>query len=231
MPAGHCAGVIVVAARGAGGLRLVAVEPDAPGLAVEPATLIDGTRRFATLRFDGVAVGPDAVLATGDGAHHALDAIVARAVTAIAADAVGAAGHALDLSVEYAKQRVQFGRPIGSFQAVKHKLADMFLHTQAASAAVEGAADALDDDVDGTLEHAARPVEVAASYARDAAVAVAGDAVQAHGGIGFTWEHDCHLLLKRTKLDQALLGDPAVHRERLAQLLLEAAQQRREVPA
>jgi alkylation response protein AidB-like acyl-CoA dehydrogenase len=145
-------------------------------------------------------------------------AMLDRGAVAVAADALGAAHRALDMAVDYARQREQFGRPIGAFQAIKHKLADMYLLVQGAALAVEGAADALDKGQD-----ARRLVAVASSYARDAAVQVTGDAIQVHGGIGYTWEHDCHRLFKRAKFDQAFLGDPSAHRERLAALVFDQA--------
>jgi hypothetical protein len=173
---------------------------------------VDRTRQVARVVFRDVRVPASARL---PGGGEALTAMSDRGSVALAADALGAARRALDMAAGYAKQREQFGRPIGSFQAIKHKLADMYLLVQGAAVAVEGAAEALDAGGD-----ARRPVAVAASYARDAAVKVTGDAIQVHGGIGYTWEHDCHRLFKRAKFDEAFLGDPPVHRERLAALML-----------
>lgn len=217
VPDAHVADVLVIAAHDAAGdTTLAVVERTTPGLSIERTPTIDGTRRLATLQLAGVTLDESALI-PGDVIGLVLD----RGVVILAADGVGAAREVLDRSVEYAKERVQFGRPIGSFQAVKHMLANMFVRTEAASAAVEGAAEA----IDSRSQHAKRLAGVAASYARDAAVQVAGDAVQAHGGIGFTWEHDCHLFLKRTLLDAALLGDPGTHREQLAALMLTEAQE------
>jgi alkylation response protein AidB-like acyl-CoA dehydrogenase len=215
VPDAHVADVLVIAAHDGGGEpALAVVEQSTPGLTVVPTPTIDGTRRLATVQLADVTLDDTALIA-GD----VIGPVVERGVVVLAADGVGAAREVLDRAVAYAKERVQFGRPIGSFQAVKHMLANMFVRTEAASVAVEGAAEA----IDGGAENASRLAEVAGSYARDAAVQVAGDAVQAHGGIGFTWEHDCHLFLKRTQLDAALLGDPSAHRERLAALMLAAA--------
>ncbi len=161
VPDAHLAQVFVVAARDGARVRLALVEGGAAGLTIEPAPTIDRTRRLATVRLERVAVEPSAFLGSDDSAN-VIDALVDRALVVLAADAVGAAKAALALSVEYAKQRVQFGRPIGSFQAVKHMLANMFLRAEAATAAVEGAAEAL--DADPTI--ASRSVAVAASYAR-----------------------------------------------------------------
>src|SRR5262249_54816540 len=138
---------------------------------------------------------------------------------AIAADAVGAARRALDMAVEYAKQRVQFGRVIGSFQAIKHKLADMYVLQQAAEAAIEGAAEAMDIDPLGSRRRAA----TAGTFCRVAASRIVGDAIQAHGGIGFTWEHDCHLLFKRAKFDEVYLSDVWDQQDRLMTVVRSAA--------
>jgi alkylation response protein AidB-like acyl-CoA dehydrogenase len=208
------ADLLIVAARrtDTGRVDLIAVPADAPGLVITEHLAIDRTRHLATvevrnLRVDGSAALPESAAA--------LAALQQRASVAIAADALGAARRALDLAVEYAKQREQFGRPIGSFQAIKHKLADMYLLGQGARLAVEGAARALDDGAD-----ARRLVSVAGSYAIDAATKVTGDAIQVHGGIGYTWEHPGHRLFKRAKFDELYLQNPASHRESLARLVL-----------
>jgi alkylation response protein AidB-like acyl-CoA dehydrogenase len=173
---------------------------------------VDRSRRLATLTFHQVDI---------DDATR-LHGTVTRALrsyggVALAADAMGAAGRALDLAVSYAKVREQFGRPIGSFQAIKHKLADMYLLVRTGTLAVESAARALDE---GSSD-AARLVAVAASYGRDAATKVTGDAIQVHGGIGYTWEHPGHRLFKRAKFDEVLLADPSAYRQDLARLLLD----------
>jgi len=217
VPDAHVADFVVVATTDGRARRLALVETTIPGVDVRPTPTIDHTRRLSQLTFDDVVV--DATAAIDD---TVFDQLVERAATVLAADGAGAAREILARAVEYSKQRVQFNRPIGSFQAVKHMLADMYVLSEAASVAVEGAAHALDLQPDA----APRLASIAASYARDAAERVAGDAVQAHGGIGFTWEHDCHLYLKRTQLDAALFGDTAIHRGRLAGLLLDAARDR-----
>ncbi|HEY3258765.1 MAG TPA: acyl-CoA dehydrogenase family protein [Pseudonocardiaceae bacterium] len=203
------ADLLIVGARSLGEpLELFAVENGSSGIEITELLGVDRTRRVSTVVFRDVRVDASARLPFGG---PALDAVRQRASVALAADATGAARRALDMAVEYAKQRVQFGRPIGSFQAIKHKLADMYLLVQGAVLAVEGAARALDEGLD-----ASRLVAVAGSYAYDAATTVTGDAIQVHGGIGYTWEHDCHRLFKRTKFDELYLGDPATHRETLA---------------
>jgi alkylation response protein AidB-like acyl-CoA dehydrogenase len=206
--------VLLVAARPAvgSGPALFAVEAGTPGVEISEQLSVDRTRQISTVTFRDVRLAGSARLPL---AAEALTAVQQRGAVALAADAVGAARRALDMSVEYAKQREQFGRPIGSFQAIKHKLADMYLLVQGAALAVEGAARALDAGQD-----ASRLVAVAGSYARDAATRVTGDAIQVHGGIGYTWEHDCHRLFKRAKFDELYMGDPATHREALARLVL-----------
>jgi alkylation response protein AidB-like acyl-CoA dehydrogenase len=212
---GAGADLMLVAARRPGDPDpgLFAVESTSPGIEVSELLSVDRTRQLATVVLRDVRVAASAAL---PGSAQALEAMFQRGSVALAADAAGAARRALDMAVDYAKQRHQFGRPIGSFQAVKHKLADMYLLVQGAALAVDGAARALDAGQD-----ARRLVAVAASYSRDAATTVTGDAIQVHGGIGYTWEHDCHRLFKRAKFDEAFLGDPSAHRDLLAALLLD----------
>jgi alkylation response protein AidB-like acyl-CoA dehydrogenase len=214
---GGAADILLVAARRAGAPdpELYIVERGRPGLEVTELLTVDRTRRLASVELRDVRIGEAARLPRGG---DTLEAMLQRGSVAVAADAVGAARRALDMAVSYAKNREQFGRPIGAFQAIKHKLADMYLLVQGAALAVEGAAGALDAGQD-----ARRLVAVAGSYARDAATKVTGDAIQVHGGIGYTWEHDCHRLFKRAKFDEAFLGDPSVHRDRLAALILDKA--------
>jgi len=173
----------------------------------EPA--LDVTREVGWLDVDSVRD----VQAIGNG--DALDRFVDRGATAYAAELLGAAQHMLDESTEYAKQRVQFDRPIGSFQAVKHRLADMLVDVEGMRSAVYWAAWCI------AAEHP--DASVAASTAKvwcsDAAKRVTASALQVHGGIGFTWEHDVHLFLKRVQLDALAFGDATAHRMRLAQLL------------
>jgi alkylation response protein AidB-like acyl-CoA dehydrogenase len=210
---GAGADLLVVAARLPGSEpELFAVDGAAPGLEITELLSIDRTRQLARVVLHDVGVPGSARLPRGAGA---MPAMADRGAVAVAADALGAARRALDRAVSYAKHREQFGRPIGSFQAIKHKLADMYLLVQGAALAVQGAAEALDNERDTR-----RLVAVAASYARDAAAAVTGDAIQVHGGIGYTWEHDSQRLFKRAKFDQVLLGDPWAYRELLAGLVL-----------
>jgi alkylation response protein AidB-like acyl-CoA dehydrogenase len=182
---------------------------DRPGLTLEPVTLLDSSRRVFTLEvppgLEGTSIETDR-LAT----------IAQRAMVAATAELVGTTRWMLTTTLQYAKDRVQFDRPIGSFQAVKHRLADMSLALERASAAVYAAAmahDAADSDRIAAT-HAAK------AAAGEAATLVAKDAVQLHGGIGFTWEHDLHLYVRRAYTAEAFLGSTAWHHDRLADLLL-----------
>jgi alkylation response protein AidB-like acyl-CoA dehydrogenase len=210
---GDAADVVIVGATHAetGSPVLLAAARTLEGISSLPLHVIDRTRQLSHLRFDETPVDSAATVAEGGDAVAVLDSLVDVAAIAIAADAIGAARRALDMSVAYAKERVQFDRPIGSFQAIKHKLADMFVLVEASEAAVAGAARAFDVDPRGARRRAA----TAGSFCRQAASRVVGDAVQTHGGIGFTWEHDCHLLLKRAKFDELYLTDVWSQRERL----------------
>jgi alkylation response protein AidB-like acyl-CoA dehydrogenase len=207
--------LLIVAARRPGDAQpvLYAVDAASAGVRISDHLAVDRTRALATVTLDDVRVDAAAML---PGSAAAIEAMLARGCVALAADALGAARRALDMAVAYAKQREQFGRPIGSFQAIKHRLADMYVLVEGAALAVYGAAQALDEgSADG-----ARLVAVAGSFARDAATKVTGDAIQVHGGIGYTWEHDCHRLFKRAKFDELYLSDPAAQRETLARLML-----------
>lgn len=209
------ADLLVVAADSSDGVVITVIEPGDAGVTVEAVETVDHTRRLATVSLDGVEVPPENVLAEGVHGVEVLRDLVTRGAVAVAADSAGGARRALELAVDYVKEREQFGRKVGSFQAVKHHCADMLIRVEGASAAVQSATDALEH------EPAAVPAAtaVAKAYAGDAAVAVAGDAIQVHGGVGFTWEFDCHLYLKRALLGRALLGDSRHHRETLASTL------------
>ncbi|MEU5882344.1 acyl-CoA dehydrogenase family protein [Spirillospora sp. NPDC047279] len=208
---GADADLILVAANADGGLGLFAVEPGAAGLTRTPLTTLDLTRPQATLTFDGTParrVGPaDATEAVS----RALD----LAAVALAAEQLGGLRHCLNTIVEYAKLRVQFGRYVGSFQGVKHKLADMHCTLEQAESIVRYAAWAADESPDELPLAAA----FAQSYLGRAYFQVAKDHLLLHGGIGFTWEHDAHLYYKRAKSDELLLGPPRLHRARLAERL------------
>lgn len=219
---GHVADLFIVAARGAddGAISLVALPRDTPGLSIEKLTAIDMTRPYARLTFAAVRVPVAALLGTPGGSADALARTLALGAIAVAAEQVGAAEHCLAFSVDYTKQRTQFGRPIGSFQALKHKMADMMVLVEAAKSATWYAACAADEDAGQLFEAAA----VAKSYCSDAFSQCAGDAIQLHGGIGITWEHDAHLYFKRARATANLLGDPMYQREHIAAGLLDDTQ-------
>ena len=204
LPHGARADLFVVAVEGAA----VLVERDAPGLTITPLTSMDQTRPYARLDFGGVAAEP----LTDPAA--ALAAAQATGALAIAADALGGAQACLDHTVSYTKERIQFGRAIGSFQAVKHRLADMMVAVEQARSALYWAACAIDEGSD----EAEFAVHAAKAFACDTYSLCAGEMIQLHGGIGFTWEHDAHLYFKRARSNANLLGTPDWHRERIAAL-------------
>jgi alkylation response protein AidB-like acyl-CoA dehydrogenase len=174
---------------------------------------VDQTRRMFTVAFDGVTLGADRLLCDpGAAAEELWQRVLTLGVFAAACDAAGAAEQALEVAAEYARQRLQFGRPIGSFQAVKHHCANMAIGVEASRAAVRAAAVELDTDPSSWAITAG----ITSSYVGPACSEVCALAMRVHGGIGFTWEHDTHLQMKRVKLDEVLFGTPAWHRRRLA---------------
>jgi len=193
------------------GSGVFAVERGAPGLTVTPLATVDQTRKQGHLTLDDTPAR--LVGAIGAGAA-ALDEALDRASVALLGEQAGAAMRAMEMSAEYARTRFQFGRAIGSFQAVKHMCADMLLEAQSALSAarhVAAAFDAADPDRYADLA-------LAQAYCSDAFVSVAATTIQVHGGIGFTWEHPAHLYLRRARTDAELFGDPAWHRERYVRL-------------
>jgi alkylation response protein AidB-like acyl-CoA dehydrogenase len=207
---GHTADVILVAARSADDVSLFVVDGDADGLTRTPLATMDQTRKQARLEFDGTPARLAG--AEGDG-WRALERVLDLAAVALAAEQVGGAQRVLDMAVEYAKERVQFGRPIGSFQAIKHKCADMLLEVESAKSAAYYAAwcaAELNDELPAMAS-------MAKAYCSEAYFHCAAENIQIHGGIGFTWEHPAHLYFKRAKSSELLFGDPTYHRELLAQ--------------
>ncbi|MFN2610088.1 MAG: acyl-CoA dehydrogenase family protein [Actinomycetota bacterium] len=182
---------------------------DASDADVQPHATIDGTRRTGTVRFD-------AAKARKLGSARGIQAIIDRATAALAAECVGGMQWALDTTVGYAKVRAQFGRPIGSFQAVKHRLAEALLRTESSRSAAYYAAWANA----ASAPDAAYSSSVAKAYVSEAHPWVTGEAIQLHGGIGFTWEHDAHLYFKRAMMNQVLLNDAEYHRERALMMVL-----------
>ncbi len=207
---GHTANLIIVAARTAAGVSLFSVAGDASGLTRTPLSTMDQTRKQAKLEFAGT---PARLIGTEGEGWKTLSKTLDLAAVALAAEQVGGAQKVLDMSVEYAKVRVQFGRPIGSFQAIKHKCADMLLEVESAKSAAYYAGWAAAEDSDELPVVAS----LAKAYCSDAYFHAAAENIQIHGGIGFTWEHPAHLYFKRAKTDELYLGDPTYHRELLAQ--------------
>jgi len=210
---GADAGRLLVAARSdepSDGVVLLHVEAGAAGLTVAPFTTLDSTRRLARVTFERA---PAQVLAAD--VAGALDDAVAVGSLLLGAEQVGVAQRALEMSVDTARTRVQFGRPIGSFQAVKHRCADMLVDVELSRSLVYNALAAVDADPGAaTLE-----ASLVRGFVSDACLSVTASNIQVHGGIGFTWEHDAHLYLKRAKASQLLFGPPTAHRRRAAELL------------
>jgi alkylation response protein AidB-like acyl-CoA dehydrogenase len=209
---------------------IVAVDPREPGISVEPQPVVDESRRLAVVRADGAAVDAASIWRFAGDPQTAVRRLLGRAAVAVACDSLGLSEAMLDATVSYAKVREQFGRPIGSFQAVKHACADMLVKVRVSRQLVTAAVMALASDdggagsatgaVGGAANGAAVDASAAAwmakAYACEAAVEVAGAAMQLHGGIGYTWESGVHRYLKRAALNRALFGSPAAHRARLA---------------
>jgi alkylation response protein AidB-like acyl-CoA dehydrogenase len=214
---GAIADLLVVVARTAGssgedGITFFTVAGDAPGVSRRSLQTLDMTRKLAQVDFDGAAATP---LGTVGAGWPALSKTFDQAAVALANEMVGGAQAVLDMSVEYAKVRVQFGRPIGSFQAIKHKCADMLLEVESGKSAAYYAAWAAAEDNDELPVVAS----LAKAYCSDAYFHCSAENIQIHGGIGFTWEHDAHLYFKRAKSSETYLGDATYHREQLAQRL------------
>ena len=192
------------------------VDSGAEGVSVRAEAGIDPTRRFSSVRFDGVRVGAADSL-PGSGADYY--PVFHRVCVALAAESTGIAQRSLEMAVEYAKDRQQFGRPIGAYQAVSHRCAQMLLETENSRSAVYGAAWAADAEPE-SLPLAA---STAKAYASDVGWRVPDASIQVHGGIGFTWEHDLHFFLKRGRSNAAIFGDAKWHRERVADAVLAGA--------
>ncbi len=217
VPAGNAADLLVVAARrpgssGTDGIGLFAVPSNSAGVERTALPTMDQTRRQATVALNGVRVPASSLLGGNEEAWPAVEKTLQRAAVARAAEQAGGADRCLDMTVQYAKERVQFGRQIGSFQAVKHKCADMLLRVESARSAAYYAGWA------ASVDDAELPVlaSLAKSYCSDAYFHCAADSIQIHGGVGFTWEYDVHIHFKRAKSTETLLGSPAYHRELIA---------------
>ncbi len=219
---GHTANFFVAAAKGENGAALFVLPEDSKGITRTWLPTIDQTRKQAEVVFNNVTISADQLLK--DHAESELQKILQLAMIATAAEQMGAAQQILDMTVAYTKERVQFNRPIASFQAVKHQAADMMLKAEVARSAVYYAACVADDtlhcgNLSAELPEAA---SIAKAYCSDAFFQNAATAMQLYGGVGFTWEYDVHLYFKRAKSSEIFLGNAAHHREQIAKILLDA---------
>ncbi len=217
----HNADLLVVPARtkgkGAKGITLFLVDARQQGVKVTVLKTMDQTRKLCEVTFDTVQVGKDGILGKADQGWALLDRLVDCAKVALCAEMCGGAQKVLEMSVEYAKVREQFGRPIGSFQAIQHKCANMMVQVESAKSATYYAAWATANDV----PEAHLAACMAKAYCSDAYRMVSGEGIQIHGGIGFTWEHDMHLYFKRAKGSEVTFGDATWNRELVAQEVLD----------
>ena len=221
VPDAHLADILVVVARTREGQRpeeglsLFLVPRGARGVEVKLLPTMDQTRKLCEVTFADVTVGADALLGPKNGAWAPLSRVLDRATVALCAEMCGGAQRVLDMTTEYAKIRIAFGKPIGSYQGVKHKAADMLVEIENGKSLTYYAAWAVDENV----PEAPLAASMAKAYVSDAFRKAAGTGIQLHGGIGFTWEHDLHLYFKRAKSSEFTFGDASYHRERVAQLI------------
>ncbi len=215
----HVADCMIVAARTAGqgtrGITLFAIETKRAGVTLVPLKTMDQTRKLFEVRFDEVRATADDVLGEPDQGWRILGPVIDRGKLMMAAEMCGGAQKAMEMAVEYAKIREQFGRPIGSYQAISHKCANMLIDVEGAKSATYAAAWAVTSETDDST----LAVAIAKAAASDAYRRTAADAVQVHGGIGFTWEHDMHLYFKRSKSSEVTFGDAGYNRELIAQMI------------
>jgi alkylation response protein AidB-like acyl-CoA dehydrogenase len=209
---------LIAAARLEGELALFTVPAKAEGLHISPMSSIDLTRKIYEVSFQGVKVSAEDLLARGDAALTAIGRARDIATVGLVAEMTGGMQRLLDMTVEYAKTRKQFGRPIGQFQAVQHRCADMLLYTESSRSAAYYAAYAIQEGI----PEARLAVSIAKAYASDAYREVGNSAIQVHGGMGFTWENDAHLYYRRAKASEVMFGDATHHREQIAKLVIDA---------
>jgi alkylation response protein AidB-like acyl-CoA dehydrogenase len=217
----HLADYVICVARTRGGrnpesgISLFVVDMKSPGVTCTPLISMDQTRRLSEVSFMSVGVSLDTMLSGRGTAWPVLQRALDKATVALCAEMVGGAERAMEMCLEYGKTRVQFGRQIGTFQAVKHKIADMKVWVENAKSVVYYAAWAAASDA----PEAARAASMAKAYCSEMYNRVTADGMQVHGGIGFTWDHDMHLYFKRAKSSEVLLGNATWHRERVAALI------------
>jgi alkylation response protein AidB-like acyl-CoA dehydrogenase len=207
---------LLVTARTDGGLTQCLVPASAAGVHVEAIESVDLVRRFATVHLEGVRVSPDRIVGEIGGAASAVERQLHLAIVLQSAETVGALDRVLEFTLEYLGDRSSFGRPLASYQAIKHRIADMKMWIEGSHGVTEVAVRAVQDDDPDVIE----TVSAAASYLGDHASEIVQDCTQLHGGIGVTWEHDLHLYLRRITLDRNLFGTPAQHRERIAEAII-----------
>jgi alkylation response protein AidB-like acyl-CoA dehydrogenase len=219
VPDADAADLLICVARNGDGLTLLPVARATEGVEVKPMPSMDATRKLYQVEFNNIALNAADLLGADGDPMGALESAIEVATVALCAEMVGGMQWILETSVEYAKTRQQFGRVIGSFQAVQHQCADMLLLTESARSAAYFAAWALTEN--DPMAHLS--VSMAKAYCSDAFREVANRGIQIHGGIGFTWEHDLQLYYKRSKSSETMFGDAIMHRERIAKLVVDAA--------
>jgi alkylation response protein AidB-like acyl-CoA dehydrogenase len=228
VPDGHTAQLLVVAARAEGsegeeGISLFTIPANTLGIKRTWLPTMDETRKQAEIVLDNVVLNKDHLMGEQSNAWPQLNKIIQLAAIATAAEQTGGSQQTLDLTVAYTKERVQFGRPVAGFQAVKHQAADMMLRTEVARSSVYYAACVAEESLNGgaLASELAEAASVAKSYCSDGYFRNASDALQLHGGVGFTWEYDVHLYFKRAKSSELFLGNASYHREQVAKILLD----------
>ncbi len=224
VPNGHSVDVIIAAAKNTSGeIALFLIDAQTRGLTRTYTASMDQTKKQAKLILENVTLPQEALLK--ENANHDFEQLLALAAIAVSAEQLGGIQKVLDMTVAYTKERVQFNRPIASFQAVKHKAADMMVKAECAKSAVYYAAciaqNFLENKTDELANELLEAAAIAKNYCSDAYFFNAGCAIQLHGGVGFTWEYDVHLYFKRAKSSENYLGNAAQHREKIAQLLLD----------
>jgi alkylation response protein AidB-like acyl-CoA dehydrogenase len=207
---------LLVTARSEGELTQCLIPASTAGVHVEPVDSVDLVRRFATVHLDGVHVPDDRIVGEVGGAAAAVERQLHLAIVLQSAETVGALDRVLAFTLEYLADRSSFGRPLASYQAIKHRMADARMWIEGCHGVTEVAVRAVQDDAPDVIE----TVSAAASYLGDHASEILQDCTQLHGGIGVTWEHDLHLYLRRVTLDRNLCGTPAQHRERIAEAII-----------
>lgn len=219
VPHAAAADVLLVTAAGLGGLTQFVLPTDTAGLSVEPLESLDLTQRLANVRFDSAHAPADAVVGPPGGADTAVERQLQVALVLQCADTIGASDQGLAITVQYSKDRVAFGRPIGSYQALKHRMADHRMWLEGSCAITAYAARAVQDD-QGDAAVAAR---VAKAHVGKWSSAILHDCIQLHGGIGMTWEHDLHLYFRRAISNEVLYGSPSAHCRSLVDIVEAAA--------